>query len=298
MSVTLVNPAASAAGAQITTRYGNSYTADANGSISVNAIDVLDLMAAGYMPLPPSAGSDALSPAADALTAHAGGGQTSALALTAVVNRVATVATGADSVKLPASVAGLTVVVINDAATNALQVFGKSPDTINDVATATGVSQLAGTAVAYHCPVAGKWYATGQGVANVASLSGGTIDNAVIGGTTPAAATVTDFHVDTGTKTATAVAGAATLNKRAGVVTSESLTTAAGADYTLTLTNSTIAAADQVMASVATGTNTTAGLHVHEVTPAAGSVTIKVRNGHATTALNGTIVIAFVVIKN
>lgn len=96
---------------------------------------------------------------ADNLTAHAGGGQASALALTAQLNRIATVTTAADSVKLPASVLGLTVVVINDGA-NAAQVFGASTDTINNVATATGVSQAAGVTTAYHCPVAGKWFAT------------------------------------------------------------------------------------------------------------------------------------------
>src|SRR5262249_51571665 len=56
--------------------------------------------------------------AANALTAHAGGGQGSALALTASINRVTTVATAADSVKLPAALAGQSIVVINAAAAN------------------------------------------------------------------------------------------------------------------------------------------------------------------------------------
>lgn len=114
----------------------------------------------------------------------------------------------------------------------------------------------------------------------------------------PPPITVYGIQLDTGTKTATAVAGAATLNKASGVITSEALTTAAGAAYTLTLTNSTIAAADQVFASVATGTNTTTGLTIGIVTPAAGSATIRVWNRHATDALNGTIKIAFFVLKN
>ena len=41
--------------------------------------------------------------------------------------------------------------------------------------------------------------------------------------------------------TATATSGAATLNEPVGAITSESLTTAAGSDYALTLTNNLIA---------------------------------------------------------
>jgi hypothetical protein len=93
----------------------------------------------------------------DAITAHAGGGQASATALTTGLNRVTVVATAADSVRLPASAAGLEVWIVNDTA-NAMQVFGASTDTINNVATATGVSVAAGKTVVYRCPVAGKWF--------------------------------------------------------------------------------------------------------------------------------------------
>jgi hypothetical protein len=96
--------------------------------------------------------------AGDGIVAHAGGGQASATLLTASVNRVATVGTAADSVKLPVSVAGMVVQLVNDDAANSMQVFGSGTDTINDVATATGVAQAAGKAATYSCPVAGKWY--------------------------------------------------------------------------------------------------------------------------------------------
>ena len=76
------------------------------------------------------------------------------------------------------------------------------------------------------------------------------------------------LQLDTGTKTATATTGAATLAKDSGKITSESLTTAAGATYTLTLTNSAIAAADMVFASVAMGTATTGMPVVTRVSPA------------------------------
>ena len=109
---------------------------------------------------------------------------------------------------------------------------------------------------------------------------------------------LTSIHLDTGTKTATASGGAATLNKSAGVVTSEALTTAAGATYTLTLTNSTIAAADQVFASVNLGAGTGGTPTVAAVKPAAGSCTIQIQNIHASTAFNAAIVIQFAVFKN
>lgn len=79
--------------------------------------------------------------------------------------------------------------------------------------------------------------------------------------------TTATFQLDTGIKTVTAVTGAATLNKASGKITSEALTTAAGASYTLTLTNSAIAAADTVYVSLANGTNSAGLPMVGLVTP-------------------------------
>ena len=124
------------------------------------------------------------------------------------------------------------------------------------------------------------------------------LDAPTLGAFTAPDATVSRIHVDTGTKTATATAGAATLAKMAGVITSEALTTIAGATYTLTLTNTDVAAADQVFASVQLGTATTGMPTVTTVTPAAGSVVIIVQNIHASAALNGAIKISFLVAKN
>lgn len=101
----------------------------------------------------------------------------------------------------------------------------------------------------------------------------------------------TSLAIDSGTKTATATAGAATLNKSAGVVTSE-------ANYTLTITDSAIAAADQVFASVSFGSATAGTPEISTVTPAAGSVVIVVHNATGAAALNGTIKVAFATIKN
>jgi hypothetical protein len=94
---------------------------------------------------------------------------------------------------------------------------------------------------------------------------------------------------------AVAVAGAATSNHVSGIVTSEALTTAAAADYVLTLSNNLITAQSIVLVEAGNGTNTTEGVSPFRVQPGAGSVVIHVRNGHATTALNGTILVSFIV---
>lgn len=97
---------------------------------------------------------------------------------------------------------------------------------------------------------------------------------------------------------ATASSGAATCNDYQGRVTSEALTTAQNAIYTLTITNSKIAAADLVFASVHYGTATAGTPMIGMITPAAGSVVIQVINKHATAvAFDGTIVVDFFVHK-
>ena len=93
------------------------------------------------------------------LTATAGGGRANALPLTAGINRVSTVATAADSVALPPAYGGQVVIVVNAAATNAMQVFAAvgTSDTINGVAAATGISLAAGKADSF-VSVPGAWY--------------------------------------------------------------------------------------------------------------------------------------------
>ncbi len=97
-------------------------------------------------------------PAVSALTAHSGGTQAAALALTKAINNVTTVAAAADSVKLPASAAGLEITIANNGA-NSMQVYGAGTDTINGILTTTGVPQLPGQVVVYTCAVAGNWLA-------------------------------------------------------------------------------------------------------------------------------------------
>lgn len=98
------------------------------------------------------------------ITAKAGGGQATATVLTSTINVIGTCATIGDSVMLPPSIAGAVVVVANDGAASAT-VYGQlgTSDTINGVATGTGVALAATKRGIYVCTVtgtatvAGKW---------------------------------------------------------------------------------------------------------------------------------------------
>lgn len=94
--------------------------------------------------------------------------------------------------------------------------------------------------------------------------------------------------------TATATAGAATCSAQRCVVTSEALTTAAGSDYTLTLTNTFVSTSSLVFCSVGNGTNTTEGVGCLRVQPGSGSVVVHIRNFGAA-VLNGTLRISVMV---
>jgi hypothetical protein len=99
----------------------------------------------------------------DSITAFATGGQTSATALSATKNlhRVSVCATAGDSVKLPAALVGQAHYVRNDGAT-ACQVFGQATETIDGVASATGVPLAIGQGRWYVCTTAGAWTSTGS----------------------------------------------------------------------------------------------------------------------------------------
>lgn len=96
----------------------------------------------------------------------------------------------------------------------------------------------------------------------------------------------------TGFGTATSTAGAATTQTQSSVVTTEALTTIAGATYTFTLTNALINANSVVIPIAGRGTATTGGLTPIYVTPAAGSCVVIFQNV-TLAAVNGTTKIAF-----
>lgn len=128
--------------------------------------------------------------AVDTITAHAGGGQGSAVALTGQINRISVCATAGDSVALPTTalvsanpagpsgVGGLDVVVINSGAAS-LAVFPNTGDTINGGSANASVSIPAGGIGRYISVAAGAWF-TGSGAS--ASLGATTVTS--LGGIT------------------------------------------------------------------------------------------------------------------
>lgn len=98
-----------------------------------------------------------------------------------------------------------------------------------------------------------------------------------------------------GAGTGTASSNAVTINRAAGVITTETLTTAAGATQVITLTSNKIRAGDMVFAIVdpATSTGTPS---IANVAVSASTAAILVKNIHASVALNAAIKIYFLVL--
>ena len=94
-----------------------------------------------------------------------------------------------------------------------------------------------------------------------------------------------------------AAGGAASLNFTYGRVTSEALTTGPGSIYALTLTNTLIQATSIVTAEVDQGSNTTEGICVTRISVTHGQVVIVIQNLNFVDPFNGTIVIAFGVLR-
>jgi len=124
------------------------------------------------------------------------------------------------------------------------------------------------------------------------------VDTGTSSGAQPQSVAATSFQVAAMAaqlihNTATSTAGAATLSRRSGLILTEALTTAAAADYTMTLTNSlltTSTSAPQV--AVRQVTDTAATWAVKSVVNGSGSSVIILTNV-GTAAANGTIDIAF-----
>lgn len=91
------------------------------------------------------------------ITAFAGGGQGSAVALTSTINRITTVATGNDSVRLPAATAGRIVFVQNAAASNSANVFPATGEVINALSANAAFALASNKAAVFFCAVNGTW---------------------------------------------------------------------------------------------------------------------------------------------
>lgn len=94
-----------------------------------------------------------------AITAFATGGQASAVELTSDINEVSVCAAGGDSVKLPAGIAGMEIMVVNHGAA-AMDLFPATGDFLNELSVNVAVSiAVNATAIAY-CYVADYWEVT------------------------------------------------------------------------------------------------------------------------------------------
>ncbi len=92
----------------------------------------------------------------------------------------------------------------------------------------------------------------------------------------------------------TEAANAVTASGNAGVITTSSLTTAGGATYVITWTNTKITATSVIGLTIQGGTNTVQNI-TFTVVPGAGSATLTIFNNTAATSLNGTILIGYTV---
>jgi hypothetical protein len=135
-------------------------------------------------------------------------------------------------------------------------------------------------------------------------LTGSTIDNTVIGGTTPAAVTGTTILASSeigynasaqGTVTqATSKSTGVTLNKSAGQITMNAESLAAGTTVLFTLTNSTLSAKDVLIVNVGSG-GTSGAYWPYVANVAAGTAVIGVYN-NTVGALAEAIVINYAII--
>jgi hypothetical protein len=92
----------------------------------------------------------------NALTATAGGAQ-AGVPLTSFINRFTTVGTAADSAQLPPAVLNRTVVVINDAAANSMNVFPQTGESIDAAAANAAVAIVAAKRRIFYCATPGLW---------------------------------------------------------------------------------------------------------------------------------------------
>lgn len=81
-----------------------------------------------------------------------------------------------------------------------------------------------------------------------------------------------------------------------GEKVSTSLTTAAGATTSVSITNAAITATSKVFVSVKNGTNTQGLPVISTITPASGSAAVVIANLHASAAFNGTLKLEYFVV--
>lgn len=173
-----------------------------------------------------------------------------------------------------------------------------------------GLSGTAGTVASFPGTAANGSLilaATNAGGAFNTTVSNSTMgQSSVVSIPDPGAATA-KFVLDHGTNTlasgasiiankvpGTEAANAVTASGMAGAITTSALTTAGGASYAITWTNTFISSTSVVLLTIAGGTNTTENITL-ECVPGSGSATLTIYNNTAATNLNGTIIISYLV---
>lgn len=105
---------------------------------------------------------------------------------------------------------------------------------------------------------------------------------------------VRSLATDFGAVTTTSEAG--TLNDLCGIVTTNTLDAVADANEVIVITNSEVAAGDVAFAQIIGGTTAGSPVILKSVCTAS-TITITMQNVHASAALDGTVIIAYMVVK-
>lgn len=93
------------------------------------------------------------------VTASTGSTQATGVPVTTAITRVTTVAVAGDSLTLPKAVPGVSLVVINAAAANSMDVFPAVGDAINALTADAALAVAANKTVLLVCAVPGIWNA-------------------------------------------------------------------------------------------------------------------------------------------
>lgn len=104
--------------------------------------------------------------------------------------------------------------------------------------------------------------------------------------------------LSSGTCTDSSGDGVITLNALAGKITTVADSAAADAGYSITITNSEVAAEDMAFASVTLASGTAQSYHIQDILCEDGTLTITIQNGDADTAWSSAVfVVSFFVVK-
>lgn len=126
-------------------------------------------------------------------------------------------------------------------------------------------------------------------------LASGTTGSVLLTSQTNTTASGIAQYLDKGT--GIEASNAVTINHQSGTITTSSLTTAASGSYTITLTNSLIlSSSNLILTSIGNGSNTITAINLKSYCSAANTAVIVINNNNLLSALNGTVVINFLII--